>query len=257
MIAIDPRRMRSSVRTVAGPQRGARPASSHVAAIALLLLVASSPAHPWPLHLGESKPWTLAEYGAANYGRSEGQHPTRYQRLLETVDAIVEQHGPRGTVFLNDIHDLTDARRAVIEHAKAKGWQIDVQLRPGDMTKIELPHADFAHLSYPQRSMIDSGLVARLSRSADVLVVRTEFRSEIGQALAKLSPREFVAREHPNEVAGYIHAEGFLHRPARIYVVKHGRARGPFSGLRERWSTRQRWKATPVERIEAVPSGHR
>lgn len=102
------------------------------------------------------------EFGVANYNSYRyGNSERRFTVLAKTMSRLVEQFGPTGTIYLNDIDPVglaeafMFAKRWVSEH----GVQIKLVALPGDYARIALPFVKTAHLTNPESDQLGDPFV--------------------------------------------------------------------------------------------------
>jgi hypothetical protein len=96
------------------------------------------------------------ELGAANYGHS-AYSSKRFLVLEQTLRDLVEQYGPHGKIYLNDINEygLGLAVEFTRIWLKKNGYyDISVIALPGDYTLLNLPLVTSAHLTNPEWSQL-------------------------------------------------------------------------------------------------------
>lgn len=104
--------------------------------------------------------WTHVEYGAGNYGDSRvfgnRKGRTDYTILLQTIDLLVREKGPSGIFYVNDLEEdwAQMAADTLAEYVKRRGWPVGVRVLAGDVTQIELPATDTAHLKHPSLAFL-------------------------------------------------------------------------------------------------------
>jgi hypothetical protein len=109
----------------------------------------------------QNAPWIHIEYAAGNYGNSVvfGNlfRRSNYDILHKTLELLVQERGPKGIFYVNDLIEPWAQLAAVSLHkfAVARGWSaVEIRVLSGDICQIELPHSDTAHLKNPRLGLI-------------------------------------------------------------------------------------------------------
>lgn len=143
--------------------------------LSLLLIFANiSWAHP--------NAWSHLELGAANYGTTPilasaygpeylGGASNQFKLLFVTVDKLVRDRGPIGTVYVNDLDEkLTKTvAQSLRQYCLERGYRfIQVVEVAGDFTRREFPHVQSAHLKNPESHLLRNKQLKKvLQRLAD------------------------------------------------------------------------------------------
>lgn len=116
------------------------------------------------------------ELGAANYGISEYESPLEYPSpelqlgsLVHTLDELVQEFGPRGAFFINDLRkdDTRYAANFLARYAASQGLRdIEVIPKHGSYFKIRPPKVKTMHLKHPDPSMHKPKNIKHLQRLA-------------------------------------------------------------------------------------------
>lgn len=127
----------------------------HLLVLFLLIILKNGVGHTAALAIDEfstEHPWTHIEYGAGNRYKNYTLTQEGYGILFKTLERLVEEYGPWGIFYVNDV-DNESARVAAFflkRFAIQNGWEdIQVQVLVGDIMTINPPRTDTAHFKNP------------------------------------------------------------------------------------------------------------
>lgn len=188
-----------------------------------------------------SAPWLHVELGAANVERGIPQVAAAYSVLFRTVDRLIAEKGPEGSIVLNDISNegLIAAKSQIELYLRQRGFnQVSVKILPGDFMNpsFTLPTGTSSvHLKNPFESFFHDGralnaMLNLASQSAEGLEFSTYFEA-VFRSLLRTYPSQSgrLTIDHlPKDGIPYIGSDG-----KRILVPSRYRLFGGCANLFE------------------------
>ena len=139
------------------------------------------------------------EYAAANYGL-EGIGLLQYDIFRKTLERLRGLDNESGIVYLNDLYsgDLNYMLERIKDQIPFQKLLdgIQLELLPGDIASIEVPHTKTAHLKHLDRSVIIRpdfvNIIHRLARNSEEGLEFTFFQSDFPNGYCELEKRFLI-----------------------------------------------------------------
>lgn len=185
------------------------------------------------------------EIGAANYSADSGTSRERFLILEDTAEKLIEEFGPSGTIYLNDIDEsgLDFAKAHLDSWLFEEGYtEINVEVIVGDYTKTDFPRVKTAHMKNPDYTQLPTGIdkniaslenrevldaLERLALNSEGgLIITSEYNTIMSPENWPLSNSNFKKTGKLGfayYAANYVEGDGFWEAP-REYIIK------PFKG---------------------------
>jgi hypothetical protein len=225
--------------------------------------------------------WTHLELGAANYGleginSKKAGHENQLQPLYKTIDQLINQHGPNGTIFLNDLklEQCEFARGKLQNYIKssypnsairvgivAKDYtliNIPDDLKVAELTSVHMKNPDIHQL---ESAVMDHNWIKKVLDSAKQFVIVTPFKDTVAAYLVKHGVKKEMERlrfEKPvqHDTFVYVNPDG-KYRKEWEGNTFHINIRKPLleeSFTKDEMDARHKRKLEIKEHLEELPS---